>query len=330
MREIKILSEAELRQCVALDLDAVRCIEDCFRALATRPVVMPPILALILEDQDGEVDVKTAYVPGLETFAIKMSSGFFGNAKLGLPSVSGLMVVFEARTGLVKAVLLDNGYLTDVRTAAAGAVAAKWLAREDAKRVGIVGAGVQGRLQLEALTLVREISQAQVWARDGAKAAGFAADMEARLGFPVAPAESLEVLVRESDIVVTTTPSREPLIQADWLHPGLHITAMGSDIEYKTELAPAVLAAADLYVPDRLAQCAILGELRHAIASGAVAADADYPELGQIIAGQAPGRRDPDQITVCDLTGTGVQDTAIATLAYNRAVDRGEGTTVQV
>ena len=101
---------------------------------------------------------------------------------------------------------------------------------------------------------------------DDDKAAAYAADMEARLGFPVAPAENLEGLVRDSDIVVTTTPSREPLIHADWLHPGLHITAMGSDIEYKNELAPAVLAAADLYVPDRLAQCAVLGELRHAIA----------------------------------------------------------------
>ncbi len=329
MREIRILSEAELRSCIALDHDSIACVEDCFKALATQPVVMPPILALIIEDHDGEVDVKTAYVPGLESFAIKMSSGFFGNAKLGLPSVSGLMVVFTAKTGLVEAVLLDNGYLTDVRTAAAGAVAAKWLAREDAARVGIVGAGVQGRLQLEALTLVREISQAQVWARDGANAAAYAADMEARLGFPVAPAESLEGLVRDSDIVVTTTPSREPLIHADWLHPGLHITAMGSDIEYKNELSPAVLAAADLYVPDRLAQCAVLGELRHAIASGAAAADAEYPELGQIIAGRAPGRSDAGQITVCDLTGTGVQDTAIATLAYSRAIDRGAGTAIQ-
>ena len=330
MREIKILSEAELRQCVALDLDAVRCVEDCFRALATQPVVMPPILHLEIAEHNGEVDVKTAYVPGLESFAIKMSPGFFDNPRIGLPSVNGLMVVFSAKTGLVEAVLLDNGYLTDVRTAAAGAVAAKWLAREDAKRIGIVGAGVQGRLQLEALTLVRPVARAAVWARDEARAAAYAADMEARLGFPVAPAESLEGLVRQSDIVVTTTPSREPLIEADWLHPGLHITAMGSDSGYKNELAPAVLAAADLYVPDRLAQCAILGELHHAIASGVAAADADYPELGQIIAGQAPGRQDADEITVCDLTGTGVQDTAIATLAYSRAVDKNAGTTIQV
>jgi ornithine cyclodeaminase len=329
MREIRILSEAELRGCVALDRDSIRCVEDCFRALATKPVVMPPILSFEIAEHNGEVDVKTAYVPGLESFAIKMSPGFFDNPKIGLPSVNGLMVVFSATTGLVEAVLLDNGYLTDVRTAAAGAVAAKWLAREDAGRVGIVGAGVQGRLQLEALTLVREDTHAQVWARDGAKAAAYAADMGESLGLSITPADSLEGLVRESDIVVTTTPSKEPLIEADWLHPGLHVTAMGSDTDHKNELAPAVLAAADLYVPDRLSQCASLGELHHAVAAGAVSADADYPELGQIIAGLAPGRSDGEQITVCDLTGTGAQDTAIATLARGRAEAQGAGTTIQ-
>jgi ornithine cyclodeaminase len=328
-REIKILSEAELRGCIALDPDSIHCVEDCFRALATIPVVMPPILSFEIAEHNGEVDVKTAYVPGLESFAIKMSPGFFDNPKIGLPSVNGLMVVFSATTGLVEAVLLDNGYLTDVRTAAAGAVAAKWLAREDAGRAGIVGAGVQGRLQLEALALVRPIAQAQVWARDGERAASYAAEMEQSLGLPVVPAESLEGLVRGSDIVVTTTPSKDPLIEADWLHPGLHVTAMGSDTDHKNELAPAVLAAADLYVPDRLSQCAILGELHHAVAAGAVAADAAYPELGEIIAGLAPGRSDDGQITVCDLTGTGVQDTAIATLARGRAEAGGVGTAIQ-
>ena len=329
MREIKILSEAELRGCVALDLDSIDCVEDCFRALATKPVVMPPILSFEIAEHNGEVDVKTAYVPGLESFAIKMSPGFFDNPKIGLPSVNGLMVVFSATTGLVEAVLLDNGYLTDVRTAAAGAVAAKWLSREDASRVGIVGAGVQGRLQLEALALVRQVTHVQVWARDGAKAAAYAADMGESLGLSITPADSLEGLVRESEIVVTTTPSREPLIEADWLHPGLHVTAMGSDNDHKNELAPAVLAAADLYVPDRLSQCASLGELHHAVVAGAVPADADYPELGQIIAGLALGRSDGEQITVCDLTGTGVQDTAIATLARGRAEAEGAGTTIQ-
>ena len=171
MPEIQILTETELRRSVALDHDALACIEACFAALATEAVVMPPILRLDITDGPsprGEVDVKTAYVPGIDSFAIKISPGFFGNPKLGLPSVNGLMMLFSATTGLVEAVLLDNGYLTDVRTAAAGGIAARWLARADVRSAGIIGAGVQARLQLEALTLVRRVERAVVWgARSG-------------------------------------------------------------------------------------------------------------------------------------------------------------------
>ncbi len=325
MTRIKILSETELRGCVALDADAVACVEDGFRALATKDVVMPPILRLDIHDFNGEVDVKTAYVPGLDSFAIKIASGFFDNPALGLPSNGGLMVLFSARTGQVEAVLLDNGYLTDLRTAAAGAVAAKWLAREDARRVAVIGAGAQARLQLEALTLVRDVAGARVWARDADKAARFAAEVGAALGLPIAACASAEEAARGSVIVVTTTPSSEPLIMADWLAPGQHVTAMGSDAEHKNELAPEVLLKADLYVCDRLSQCALLGELHHAVAGGLIAADATFPELGQVIARQVPGRTSPEELTVCDLTGTGVQDTAIATLARRRAEASGVG-----
>jgi len=325
MTTIKILTERDLRDCVHLDDEAVACVESCFRALATGDVVMPPILRLDIHENNGEVDVKTAYVPGFDSFAIKISPGFFANPKLGLPSVNGLMVLFSARTGLVEALLLDNGYLTDVRTAAAGAVAAEWLARKDARQAGIIGAGVQGRLQLKALTLVRDIAEARVWAREAARAEAFAAEMSDALGIPVTAIGSAEEVVRGSDIVVTTTPSTTPLVQADWLRPGQHVTAMGSDAEHKNELAPAVLGRADRVVCDRQSQSARLGELHHAIEAGLVAAEATFPELGQVIAGQAAGRTSDQDVTVCDLTGTGVQDTAIATFARQRAVAAGLG-----
>jgi len=324
-----ILTERELAACVPLDHDAIDCIEACFRTLATEPVVMPPILRLDIPEHHGEVDVKTAYLPGLPGFAIKISPGFFDNPKLGLPSVNGLMLLFSATTGLVEAVLLDNGYLTNVRTAAAGAVAAKWLAREDAQVAGIVGAGVQAKLQLEALRLVRAVERAVVWARDSARAKTFAATVGPELGIEIAAVASPEQLVRQSDIVVTTTPSTAPLIEAGWLRPGQHVTAMGSDAEHKNELAPEVVARADRYVCDRVSQCAVLGELHHAIAAGAVPADAHFAELGQVIAGLEPGRTSKQQITVCDLTGTGAQDTAIATLAEQRARAQGAGTAFQ-
>jgi ornithine cyclodeaminase len=322
-----VLTERELTDCVALDGEAISCIEACFRTLATEAVVMPPILRLDIAEHHGEVDVKTAYLPGVSSFAIKISPGFFDNPRLGLPSVNGLMLLLSATTGLVEAVLLDNGYLTNVRTAAAGAVAAKWLAREDARVAGVIGAGVQARLQLEALKLVRSIEQALVWAREPAKAQAFAETAE--LGIEIRVAPGIEDLVRQSHIVVTTTPSTEPLIEADWLHPGQHVNAMGSDAEHKNELAPAVVARADRYVCDRQSQCALLGELHHAIEAGVVPADARFPELGQVIAGQEPGRSSDHQVTICDLTGTGAQDTAIATLAFGRARARSAGTAFQ-
>ena len=327
MPDIKILTEAELRELVLLDIDAIDCIEQGFTTLASGKVMMPPIMTLLVPDHNGEVCVKSAYVPGIDSFAMKMSPGFFDNPSLGLPSTSGLMVLFSSQTGVLEALLLDNGYLTDVRTAAAGAVSARHLARADAARVCIIGAGVQARLQLKALTLVRPISSAVIWARDTAKAKAVAAGLSDELGFDVTADADAARAVTSADIVATTTPSATPLVMADWLRPGQHIIAMGSDQEHKVELAPACLAKATLYVPDSQSQCAVKGELRSAIAAGLFPADETYTELGGITAGIALGRQSEMDITIADLTGTGVQDTAIATLARQRAAAAGKGTT---
>lgn len=325
MAEITLLTEADLRPLVPLDLDAIACVEAAFRALATKPVAMPPILRLDIPDAHGEVDVKTAYVPGLESFAIKISPGFFDNPQRGLPSVNGLMLLLSATTGLTEAALFDNGYLTDIRTAAAGAVAAKYLARPDASTAAIFGAGVQARLQLRALKLVRPIARARLWARDPARAEAAARRLSDELGFPVAAISEPEAAVAGADIIVTTTPASAPIVRAEWLAPGQHLTAMGSDAEGKNEIDPKLFARKICYVPDRLAQTRVLGELHHAIAVGIVAAAADFPELGAVVAGTAPGRTGPEAITFADLTGTGVQDTAIATLARQRASAAGAG-----
>ncbi|GLQ56475.1 cyclodeaminase [Devosia nitrariae] len=329
MPDVTILTERDLRACVALDPGSVDIVEGAFAALAGGGVVMPPILSMAIAEKHGEVDVKTAYVPGLSGFAIKVSPGFFDNPKRGLPSLNGLMIVLDAETGIVKAVLLDNGYLTDVRTAAAGAVAARHLALANVETVGVIGAGVQAELQIEALALVRPFARLLVWSRDTSKANAYADRMTARLGRPVAVAETPEALVRQSQVVVTTTPSRSPLIRAEWMHPGLHITAMGSDSSEKNELDPSIVTAADRFVCDRLAQSRVVGELRSAIAADLVGPDHMADELGAICAGHVPGRRSDDEITVCDLTGTGVQDTSIAVHALDVARARGLGQTVE-
>ncbi len=326
MGEIRILSEAQLRQVVSLDLGAVDCVEQGFTALARGEVSMPPILSLAIPENNGEVDVKTAYVKGLDSFAIKVSPGFFDNPKIGLPSTSGLMMLFSSRTGVLEALLLDNGYLTDVRTAAAGAVVARHLAPEGANSVGILGAGVQAQLQLQAVCLVRPIKQAFVWARDFAKAEAAAVEMTAMSGVEVRAVKEAAEAVRPADIVVTTTPAAEPILRAEWLRPGQHVTAMGSDQEHKNELEPACIELADVYVADRLAQTRLLGELRSAVKAGVAAPDEEFPELGAVAIGSATGRTSDDQITICDLTGTGVQDTMIATYAASAAAGLGLGT----
>ena len=326
MTRMLILTETELRRLMPLDADAVACIEQGFAALATGAVVMPPVLRLDIAEHRGEVDVKTAYVPGLDGFAIKISPGFFDNPKRGLPSLNGLMVLLSVETGLVQALLLDNGTLTDLRTAAAGAVAAKHLARPDAATAAILGAGAQARLQLAALCLVRPIRAARIWARRPEQARAAASELAAQLGIAVQAAESAEAAVRDADIIVTTTPATTPVLQANWLAPGQHVTAMGSDSEHKNELDPRIVVAARPDVADRQSQTRRLGELHHAIAAGLFPADAAFPELGDIVAGRVSGRADAAAITVCDLTGTGVQDTAIATLAVRRAREAGAGT----
>lgn len=311
--DIRIVTEAELRAAVTLDLAAVDVVERAFGALASGKVVMPPILSMDLAEANGEVDVKTAYIPGFDGFAIKVSPGFFDNPRIGLPSLNGLMILFSARTGLVQAVFLDNGHLTDIRTAAAGAVAARHLAPEVVTIAGVIGTGVQARLQIRAAHLVRPFSRLLVHGRDPDRAAACADDLARDLGITAEVADA-ETVVRNSQLVVTTTPARKPIVMADWLHPGLHITAMGADQAGKNEIDPAALAAADLYVCDRVSQCETSGELEAALAAGLFAGTTP-PELGDIVTGAHPGRRAPGDITICDLTGTGAQDTAIATHA---------------
>ena len=290
-RDIHILTEAQLRQFVSVDETAIDIVARAFATLAGGEVIMPPILSMDIPSEHGEVDVKTAYIPGFDGFAVKISPGFFNNPKIGLPSTNGLMVLFSAKTGVVEAVLLDNGYLTDVRTAAAGGLAAKLMAPRTVETAGVMGTGVQARLQIQAAHLVRPFRKVLVWGRDASKAAACAADIAARLGIEAAAEADPARLVAESQLVVTTTPSAEAVLKADWLHPGLHITAMGSDQTGKNEIDPAVFPHLAVYVADRISQCEVLGELRSALQAGILKNTDGIIELGQVVLDPSLGRK---------------------------------------
>lgn len=322
--KIKILNESEIRQCVSLDLEAIQVVEQAFVALSEGRA-STPLMSIPVPQHNGEMHVKSAVIEGFDSFAVKIASGFFDNPKLGLPSGSGMMLLFDAHTGFPQAVLLDNGYLTHTRTAAAGAIVAKHFAPQKVVTAGVIGAGRQGGFQLRALKSVRDFERALAYDTNASRLEQFAQEMTSSLGLRVDKAKSAEEVVRESQVLITATPSREPFVRAEWLHPGLHITAMGADNGHKQELFPEVLARADRRICDLKAQVFRLGEHRFAAEAGLVSGPEAVDEIGEVVAGRKPGRASAQEITVCDLTGVGVQDTAIALLAYQKADAKGLG-----
>ena len=318
-----ILNSKEIKNIVPLNSELIPIIESAFKSLSKGEIVMPPILRLDIKKYHGESDVKTAYIEGLDSFAIKVASGFFNNPSYGLPSSNGLMILLDSKTGILKSVLLDKGYLTDVRTAIAGAIASKYLSNPDIENVGIIGAGIQAKLQLDALMLVRKPKKIKIWGRDPVKVKKFIKNFKTPI--LIESCLSVQELVVSSELVITTTPSSEPLIKNEWLQKGMHITAMGSDAEHKNELDPKILKECDVYVPDHQSQTSILGELHHALKGNLINLDKQFNDLGSIILDPNLGRKNKEDITICDLTGTGVQDTAIARYTYNIAVTNSLG-----
>ena len=322
---VLLLSEAEIRDCVGFDREALEAVAQGFSRLAEGRAFVPPVIAIEIPEHDGEVDIKTAYIEGLDSFAVKVAAGFADNPAKGLPFGTGMMVLISAETGFLQALLVDNGYLTELRTGLAGALAADALACREIATVGVIGSGSQARYQMRGLRMVRDFERLLVYGIVAEELPAYVGDMTAELGVEVVVAASPEEVVRESDVVVCTTPAREPYLRSEWLHPGVHITSMGADLPGKQELVVDCFARADRVACDRVAQCVLIGELHHAVDSGQIDLSR-VDELGEMTAGLKPGRQGDDEITICDLTGVGVQDTAIARLAYRRATAAGLGT----
>ena len=290
-------------------LDLLPLIEDAFRGYSAGRAIVPPVGELLLER--GEVHIKYGAIVGDDYYVIKVASGFYENPSLGLASSNGLMLVFRQATGEPEAVLLDEGHLTDVRTAAAGAVAARLLAPPKVERIGVLGTGVQARLQLAQLAPLFETRQVVAWSRNRERLDEYRSAL-AEDGWDVVAAESPAGVAAVAQLIVTTTPSTEPLLHAADIRPGTHITTIGSDTIEKQELGADVLALADVVVADSLEQCRTRGEIARAAAEGAIDF-ARVVELGLVLAGEAAGRTSADQISVFDSTGVAVQDIAIAT-----------------
>ncbi len=318
---MKIIDLSQIKEALQT-IDIIPTIEAGFVAYSEQKSVVPPVGELLFFDPPGDVHIKYGYLTGDEYYVIKIASGFYDNPRLGLPSSNGLMLLFSQQTGELLGILLDEGYLTDLRTAAAGAIAAKYLAPHNIQRIGIIGSGIQARLQLRYLGKVTDCREAIAWGRHQDRLDTYRTEMETE-GFSIETTRNTNDLTASCNLIVSTTPSTAPLLTADQIQPGTHITAVGADTPHKQELDPAILAKADLVVADSLTQCIERGEIAHAVNKQLVASR-NLAELGQVIAGRAAGRTSNEQITVADLTGVAVQDIQIAKAVYEAVVEIGD------
>ncbi len=310
---MKIVNLDKIKEIIA-DVDLLPLIEEGFVKYSMGQSVVPPVGELLFDSPPGDVHIKYGYITGNDYYVIKIASGFHENPKLGIPSGNGMMLLFNQRTGEPVGGLFDRGYLTDVRTGVAGAIAAKYLAPRKVRRIGIVGTGTQARLQLAHLESVISCKDTIVFGRNDAKLDQYKNEMVQK-GFLVSTTKDINELASQCNLIVTTTTSKQPLISRKQVQKGTHITAVGSDTPSKQELDQVILGEADLVVADSISQCLERGEIFHAFQKG-ILQEHDIVELGNIISGKTEGRTSEDQITIADLTGVAVQDIQISKAVY--------------
>ncbi len=300
-------------QAIVDKLDVVAAMEDGFQQYSNGKVVVPPVGELVFEQPPGDTHIKYGYIKQDDFYVIKIASGFYENPKIGLSSSQGLMLVFNQKTGQTEAVLLDEGHLTNIRTAAAGAVAAKYFAPKKLRAIGIIGTGIQAELQLQYLQKYTPCKQVWIWGRNKINAQKLQAKIASNLNVHIA--EMPSELAQHCNLIVTTTPATSPLLQASDIQPGTHITAVGSDTSEKQELAAEILGKADIVIADSLPQSKSRGEIYRAVQANSLDA-AKVIELGKSLQDASLQRQNEEQITVVDLTGVAVQDIMIATAVY--------------
>ena len=308
---MQILNLEQIKK-VLPDLDLIPEIEQGFVDYSRDRVVVPPVGEMIMEK--GEVHIKYGFIKGGEHYVVKIASGFYQNHLNGLPSGNGMMILFNQNTGEPLCLLLDEGHLTDMRTAIAGAIAAKHLAPKNVNKIGIVGAGVQGRLQLLYLKKIISCRDVLVWGTNQEELDLYKKEMSAE-GFRIDSTKDTLDIERLCNLIVTVTPSKVPLLKGHNLLPGTHITAVGSDTPEKQELHSSILQRADVVVADSIQQCMLRGEIFQAIKKGTIKKEKAV-ELGNVISGSGRGRTSQSQLSVADLTGVAVQDIKIASAVY--------------
>ncbi|MFX1548570.1 MAG: ornithine cyclodeaminase family protein [Promethearchaeota archaeon] len=299
---------------VLREIDPLKLIEEGFIAYSQGKVVVPPVGEMIFKDPPGDCHIKYGYIKGGDYYVIKIAQGFYDNPKIGLPSINGLNLLFSQKTGEIICILLDEGHLTNVRTAAAGAVVAKYMVPKKVERIGIYGYGIQGKMQLEYLESVITCREALVWGRTQTGLDKYQEAMEDSV-FNIETTLNSTDITSTCNLIVTCTPSTKPLIKVEEVRKGTHITAMGSDTPEKQELDTRILEIADRVIVDSISQAASRGECFHAITDGKITKE-NLVELGDMILDKNRQRKSDAEITIADLTGVAVQDIQISKAVF--------------
>ena len=317
-----LLTRKDVAELMPLN-DCVQVVEQAFRLQGEGRA--PALGVLGVHAQGGGFHIKAGILPlGRNYFAAKTNANFPGNPARGLPTIQGMILLFDADNGQVLAAM-DSMEITTLRTGAATAIAAKYLARKDSRSATICGCGNQGRVQLRAIRHACRVEEALAWDIQKDAAERFALAMAAELGIAVMPVDDLAAALRQSDLCVTCTPAKKFFIHERDVPQGMFIAAVGADNDDKQELDPALLGPKNKIVADVVAQCAAIGDLHHALAAGMATVSGVYAELGEIVCGKKPGRTSAEEITIFDSTGMALQDAASAVLVYEKAMTAGKG-----
>jgi alanine dehydrogenase len=321
-RETLLLTQSDVAALLTMD-ECIAAVEAAFLAYGEGRAGTPGILGM--HAARGGFHIKAGFLDaGRSYFAAKLNANFPENpARFQMPTIQGAVVLCDADNGFPLAIM-DSIEITSRRTAAATAVAAKRLARADARVATVCGAGTQGRVQIQALARVRELTQVFVFDQDEARARYLASVLAGEISAEVAPATDLADAVRKSDVCVTCTPARRFVLRNEMVRPGAFVAAVGADNPDKQEIEPELLASATVVV-DLLDQCAAIGDLHHALTAGVMTTADVHAELGEVVAGKKPGRTSRDEITVFDSTGMALQDVAAAAAVYTSACAAGRG-----
>ncbi len=313
----KIILLDQIKSCMnaCSDSELIQIIEDGFVSYSKGDVVVPPVGHLPFIDPPGDLHIKYGFIKEDDFYVVKLASGFYDNPKIGLSSSNGLMLVFSQKTGELLSILLDEGHLTDIRTALAGAVVAKHLAPKQLNKIGIVGTGIQARLQLRYLKSVIDCREVIAWGRSDEKLNDYKKD-PILSGFTINTTRNISDLANQCNYIVTTTPSKEPLLFTKEIQPGTHITAIGADTPGKQELEASLFGKASLIVADSKSQCIDHGDIFHAIHHNTIKEN-QIVELGALISSGLKRSNDAD-ITIADLTGVAIQDIQIAKFIYQK------------